>query len=77
MFLFFGNTVIPSFDQQPTVRQQLAGDDEPGGGNLASGMANEMFRLQKSRGSDLVAVAGECVSWKRHRTSKTWGCAEA
>jgi hypothetical protein len=32
VFLFFGNTVIPSFDQQPSVRQQLAGDDEPGGG---------------------------------------------
>jgi hypothetical protein len=35
VFLFFGNTVIPSLDQQPSVRQQLAGDDEPGGGNRA------------------------------------------
>jgi hypothetical protein len=35
VFLFFGNTVIPSFDQQLTVRQQLAGDDEPGGGTRA------------------------------------------
>ena len=49
--LLFGNTVIPSLDQQPSVRQQLAGDDEPGGGNRAwEGPPH------KSRGSEPLSV---------------------